>query len=95
MANNFPPFLALNEAAIAAAELRHDPYDYAFTENAIALDKNTVLADALAIPHRGSYGLTNLRDGPGFENVVADLLSSNFRHLVECKFDMDRAGSLI
>src|ERR1700690_4215096 len=89
MANSFPPFLALDAAAIAAAELRHDPYDYAFAEHAIALDKETVLADAPAIPHRGSYGPASLRYGPGFEKVITDLLSSHFRHLVERKFDMD------
>jgi hypothetical protein len=93
MANNFSSFLALDEAAIAAAELRHDPYDYAFTENAIALDKDTVLADAPVIPHRGSYGLSSLRYGPRFENVIADLLSPHFRHLVERKFDMDLSGN--
>jgi len=29
------PFALLDEAAIAAAELRHDPYDFAFVEHAI------------------------------------------------------------
>ncbi|MGA7180002.1 MAG: 2OG-Fe(II) oxygenase [Thiobacillaceae bacterium] len=93
MASNFPPFHALDEAAIAAAELRHDPYDYAFTENAIALDKDSVLADAPVIPYRGSYGLPSLRYGPAFESVIADLLSPHFRHLVERKFDMDLSGN--
>ncbi len=30
------PLAMLDEAAIAAAELRHDPYDFAFVEHAIA-----------------------------------------------------------
>jgi len=89
MANDFPPLRALDESAIAAAELRHDPYDYAFAENAIALDKDAVLADAPVIPHGGSYGLASLHYGPAFEMVIADLLSPRFRHLVERKFDMD------
>jgi hypothetical protein len=93
MADSFQPLLALDEVAIAAAELRHDPYDYAFAENAIALDKEAVLADAPVVPHRGSYGPASLRYGPAFEKVIADLLSPHFRHLVERKFDMDLSGN--
>lgn len=93
MANSFPPFQALDAAAIASAELRHDPYDYAFAEHAIALDRETVLADAPGIPHRGSYGLSSLSYGPVFEKVITDLLSPHFRNLVERKFDMDLSGS--
>ena len=42
-----PPLTMLDEQAIAAAELRHDPYDFAFVEQALppAL-KDSVLADA-------------------------------------------------
>ena len=35
MATSDAPFVMLNEAAIAAAELRRDPYDYAYIDNAI------------------------------------------------------------
>jgi len=85
-----PPLLMLDEAAIAAAELRHDPYDFAFVEQALPpVLKERVLADAPVIPDRGSYGLPGLRYGAGFDAVVRDLLSSRFRGLVERKFDMD------
>src|ERR1700690_1218096 len=85
-----PPFSMLDEAAIAAAELRHDPYDFAFVERAIDPRlKDQVLADAPPIPDRGSYGLPDLRYGPKFGAVVQDLLSERFRQLVGRKFDMD------
>ncbi|MGO9444446.1 MAG: 2OG-Fe(II) oxygenase [Thiobacillaceae bacterium] len=84
------PLSMLNEAAIKAAELRRDPYDFAFVEQVInpAL-KGEVLADAPTIPDRGSYALPNLRYGPKFEACMRDLLSVRFRHLVEQKFDID------
>jgi SM-20-related protein len=84
------PFSMLDEAAIAAAELHQDPYDFAFVDQAIDPRlKDEVLADAPPIPDRGSYGLPDLRYGAKFGAVVQDLLSSHFRHLVERKFNMD------
>ena len=84
------PFTMLNEAAIAAAELKHDPFDYCYTDQAIDQShKNEVLADAPTIPYRGSYALGSLRYGPKFDACVQDLLSVRFRKLVEKKFDMD------
>ena len=90
MSNQQPPFAMLNEAAIAAAALRHDPYDFAFVEQAIDPGlKTQVLSDAPQIPDRGSYALPDLRYGPAFGTVIKDLLSERFRNLVERKFDMD------
>ena len=84
------PLAMLDEAAIAAAPLRRDPYDFAFVENALPETlKAPVLEHAPAIPDRGSYGLPDLRYGPRFGAVVRDLLSARFRRLVEAKFDMD------
>lgn len=84
------PLALLDEAAIAGAELRHDPYDYAFVDQAIDPGlKDAVLSHAPRIPDRGSYGLPDLRYGPRFGAVVRDLLSPRFRTLVERKFDMD------
>lgn len=88
--DNDASFSLLDEASIAAAELRHDPYDFAFVEQAIDLRfKDEVLADAPRIPYRGSYGLPSLRYGPRFGAVINDLLSVRFRRLVEQKFDTD------
>ena len=86
------PLTMLDEAAIAAAPLQRDPYDFAFVESALppAL-KTSVLDDAPDIPDRGSYALPDLRYGPRFAAVVRDLLSPRFRSLVERKFDMDLA----
>ena len=84
------PLSMIDEAAVAAAPLRHDPYDFTFIENALpARLKDDVLADAPRIPDRGSYGLPDLVRGPRFEAVIQDLLSDRFRHLVEEKFDID------
>ncbi|MEJ2644762.1 MAG: 2OG-Fe(II) oxygenase [Gammaproteobacteria bacterium] len=88
------PLELFDEAAIAAAALQHDPYDYAFVEQAIGPHhKDTVLADAPTIPDRGSYGLPSLRYGPSFGNAVKELLSERFRHLVERKFDTDLSAN--
>ena len=90
VSENDPPFLLLDEAAIAASELRRDPYDFTYVARAIdPRFKDEVLADAPAIPDRGSYGLPSLRYGPRFDTVINDLLNPRFRHLVEKKFNMD------
>ncbi|MDE2008679.1 MAG: 2OG-Fe(II) oxygenase [Candidatus Omnitrophica bacterium] len=84
------PFLMLDEAAIAAAPLRRDPYDFCYAERVInPLLKKEVLADAPIIPDRGSYALAHLRYGAKFAACMQDLLSVRFRRLVEKKFDID------
>ncbi len=90
MQDNTLPFVMLDEAAIAAAPLQRDPYDFAFVEQALpAQQRDAVLADAPRIPDRGSYGLPDLQYGPQFGAVLRDLLSVRFRRLVEEKFDTD------
>jgi hypothetical protein len=90
MEPNDPPFNMLDEAAISAAELRRDPYDFCFVEHAIPESyKEEVLTDGPKIPTHGSFGLPSLRYGPRFKAAVEDLLSVRFRRLVEQKFDMD------
>jgi SM-20-related protein len=90
MWNSDAPLGMIDEAAVGAAELRHDPYDFAFVERALpARLKEDVLADAPRIPDRGSYGLPDLDHGPQFGAVIRDLLSPRFRHLVEEKFEVD------
>lgn len=84
------PFRMLNEAAIKAADLRRDPYDYCYVDQAIPLtERSRALADAPSIPDRGSYALPALKYGPAFDACMQDLLSDRFRHLVEQKFDID------
>ena len=90
MQNGEPAFALLDEVAIGAAELRRDPYDFAYVDQAIAPRfKEAVLADAPQIAYRGSYGLPSLNYGPRFGTVVQDLLNPRFRRLVEQKFDLD------
>ena len=89
-ADSDAPLSMIDEAAVTAATLRGDPYDYAYVEQALPLRlKDEVLADAPHIPDRGSYGLPDLRHGPHFAAVIQDLLSARFRHLVEEKFAVD------
>ncbi|HLN25676.1 MAG TPA: 2OG-Fe(II) oxygenase [Patescibacteria group bacterium] len=84
------PFSVLDEAAIKAAALVRDPYDYAYVDQAMPLrHKDEVLADAPKIPQRGTYGIPNLRYGPNFDAVLKDLLSPRFQRLVEEKFSVD------
>lgn len=84
------PLTMFDEAAIKAAPLRRDPYDFAFVEQAIAPShKSEVLADVPNIPDRGSYALPSLKYGPKFAACMRDLMSVRFRHLVEQKFDID------
>lgn len=90
MPDSDAPLAMIDEAAVAAAELRRDPYDFAFVEHALPLRlKEKVLSDAPRIPDRGSYALPDLQHGPMFGAVIQDLLSARFRHLVEEKFDTD------
>jgi len=90
MGHDWKGFKMLDAAAIAASAMRHDPYDFSFVDQALRPDdKNAILADAPEIPERGSYGLPALRYGPRFGDVIDDLLSPQFRALVEQKFDMD------
>lgn len=83
-------FNFLDEQTIGAAELRTDPYDFAFVDHAIDPSyKDAVLKDAPVIPFRGSYAVPHLSFGPRFKAVIDDLQSPRFRNLVERKFDMD------
>lgn len=90
MTQNDQPFLMLDGAAVAAAQVWHEPYDFAYVERAFPPQfKDEVLADAPTIPDRGSYALPWLRYGPRFGAAVQDLLNPRFKHLVEKIFDMD------
>jgi SM-20-related protein len=85
-----PPFQMFDEAAIKAAELRRDPYDYVYVDQAIpASERVAALADAPRIPDRGSYALQSLSYGQKFAACMQDLQSLRFRGLVEQKFDID------
>ena len=90
MQDSDAPLEMIDEAAVTAADLRHEPYDFAFVEHALPERlKVQVLADAPHIPDRGSYGLPDLHHGPQFGAVIRDLMSVRFRHLVEEKFDLE------
>jgi len=84
------PFQVLDEAALEGMEVRHDPYDYAFVEHVLPIARREeILADCPVIPHRGTYGVPNLRYGPSFGLVLKDLQNPRFRKIVERKFGVD------
>ncbi|MGO9742890.1 MAG: 2OG-Fe(II) oxygenase [Roseiarcus sp.] len=84
------PLKMFDEGAIRAAELRRDPYDYAYVDQAIdESHRDEVLGDLPQIPFRGSYALPSLRYGRKFADCMEDLLSDRFRRIVEQKFDID------
>jgi hypothetical protein len=94
MQDSNSPLTMIDEAAVAAATLRRDPYDFTYVEQALPPRlKEDVLADAPRIADRGSYGLPDLAHGPQFGAVIRDLLSTRFRGLVEEKFDLDLSNS--
>ena len=88
-----PPFQILDEDAIASCQLRRDPYDFAFVDQALPLSlKEEVLSDAPEIPWRGSYAMRQLDYGPRFDDILTDLTSDRFRRLVEQNLEMDLSG---
>lgn len=87
------PFTYLDENAIANAEVKTVPYEWAFTPSALAKEnKGKILADAPEIPEHGNYALPDLSYGAAFDAVVKDLLSDRFRKIVENKFHLDLSG---
>ena len=65
-----PPFLVLDEDAIASGQLQRDPYDYAFVEQSLPISmRDEVLTDAPEIPWRGSYAMRQLDYGPRFDDI--------------------------
>lgn len=90
MAQSDPPFAMLDEEAIRAAELRRDPYDFAFVDQVMSPAlKEKVLADAPEIPWRGSYAMRQLDYGPNFATALRDLYSDRMRRLVGETLEMD------
>jgi hypothetical protein len=54
MSSSDQPFSVLNESVLAGMEVRHDPYDYAFVENAMpASMKEEILANGRSFPVEG------------------------------------------
>jgi hypothetical protein len=85
-----PPFKVLDEAAIAGTELHKEPYEWTYTDHAMPqAKKEEILADIPKIPHKGTYGIPQLRYGPKFKEVLDDLRNPRFRKIVEKKFGID------
>lgn len=93
MAQIDPPFAILDEQAILASELRRNPYDFAYVDQAMKPTyREEILAHAPEIPYRGSYAMRQLDYGPRFDAVLQELYSSRFRRLVGTKLEIDLDG---
>lgn len=87
------PFKVLDEAALVGSDLRREPYDWTYVEKAMPQEaKEKVLSDVPYIPHKGTYGIPQLRYGARFKDVLDDLKSPRFRKIVEKKFGIDLSG---
>jgi len=90
MSKEDAPFTYIDEKAIESAELNLTPYEWAYTQDGIPKSfTEKVLADAPVIPDLGNHGLPDLTYGPAFGDVIKELLSDRFRHLMEKKFHID------
>lgn len=94
------PLQYLDEAAIEKLEMRTNPYEWGYIDNAIPQKfKEEILSDAPLIATRGSYGIKSyfglpcLKYGSHFGRVIDELLSDRFRKIVEKKLNMDLSNN--
>jgi SM-20-related protein len=82
-------FTTLDPAALEAVALVTNPYEFVFAENTIRKDmQEALLADAPIISAIGSMPLSKLNYGPCFQGLIDDLQSTEFRRIVERKFNI-------
>ena len=84
----------LRYSALQETTLKNDPYPYlvltdAFEEGTL----QKVLSDFPVIQHPGSIPVAEIESGPGFEALINELNSDQFRSAIEAKFDVDLADS--
>lgn len=84
----------LNMAALKAAELKTDPYDYLVVENFINQDCfASVTADFPAIHEAGSFPPDTLDIRGAFADLLAEMDGEAFRQAVEEKFNLSLADN--
>jgi len=89
LTNTGPCFSLLDEKAIAAAELRNDPCDFAFVDQAIdPKHKGDVLSDAPDIPCHGTYAKPHMRFDPRFQAAMGGQVQC--RHAQVCSAHVPR-----
>jgi SM-20-related protein len=80
----------LDPDAINCASLQTVPYEYVFAQGVIRPERcAALLADVPVISTAGSIPLSDLSYGPGFQALIDDLESADFRKIVEAKFNLN------
>ena len=84
---------SLDLDALAATELRRQPYDYVVVPNFVrAAAFEEIVADYPEIARTGSYPPSELRYGRRFASFLAELEGPGFRHAIERKFGLSLDG---
>jgi len=79
----------LDPAALEAAALVTNPYEFVFAKNTVRGDmQEALLADAPIISVSGSIPLSKLNYGPCFQSLIDDLQSTEFRRIIERKLNL-------
>jgi len=85
----------LNLAAIEAAPLQHDPFDFLVVRQAIGPEKLEVLnRDYPRIERPANFAPRDLDYGPSFERLLEELDSPEFEERVARKFGVDLKGAI-
>ncbi len=87
MQDQEPCVALVNLEALDRAEVKHDPFDYLMTTDAIALeDTDRVIADYPNVPTAGNYRPDELDYGPHFDALLTDIRSQEFADHIGAKF---------
>ena len=80
----------LDLAQLEAAPLHMKPFEYLTVDDVLHADsKATIIEGFPNVDRNGSFPLSTLRPGPGFRELVDELLSKEFEIAVGKKFSMD------
>jgi SM-20-related protein len=75
---------------LRATPVEHDPFEYLIVRDFVDREKlKDVLADYPEVPGPGSHPPAGLKIAGHFKNLIDELLDSDFRKVVEDKFDVD------
>ena len=84
---------AIAIAALAAAPLHRDPFDYVIVPGFLSPDALAAIhADFPAIARGGSFPVTETRYGPAFADLLGELRSPALRDAFADKFEIDLGG---
>ena len=80
----------LDLAQLEAAPLHMKPFEYLTVDDVLHADSKAAIIEGFPnVDRNGSFPLSTLRPGPGFRQLVDELLSKEFEIAVGKKFSMD------